>query len=269
MLEQVTRRVSRALARVATGLAAGVLAAVHTAAAVAQPKVGDQPLVAFESALVEPSHPAGPKMLSVAPRTGDFTANNVSLAELVAFAYSVRLDQVVDLPAWAASSSYHVEAHPPKKFAGRDVELLVEDVRPLVAGMLLDHFGLEAHRGQSPLYVLDEAEGGSRLRESPDQRAAPGPLAPSRSGLTGQRVRAGSLVAALEPLIGRPVLNHTGLSKLYDVDFRWDFNEHDPGKLAAALQRQLGLTLRAIPVDVLIVDRATEPRSGEAGRANR
>jgi hypothetical protein len=53
------------------------------------------------------------------------------------------------------------------------------------------------------------------------------------------------------------------------VDFRWDFNEHDPGKLAAALQRQLGLTLRAIPVDVLIVDRATEPRSGEAGRANR
>ena len=61
--------------------------------------------------------------------------------------------------------------------------------------------------------------------------------------------------------IGRPLLNHTGLSKLYDVDFRWDLNEHDPAKLAAALQRQLGLTLRAIPVDVLIVDRATELRA--------
>ncbi|HET7132084.1 MAG TPA: TIGR03435 family protein, partial [Gammaproteobacteria bacterium] len=244
MLE-VTRRVARALAAVATALAAGVGAAVQTAPAVAQPRVGDQPLVAFESALVEPSHPAGPKMLSVAPRTGEFTANNVSLAELVAFAYAVRLDQVVDLPAWAASSSYHVEAHPPKTLAGRDVELLVEDVRPLVAGLLLDYFGLEAHRGQSPLYVLDQADGGSRLLESADQRSAPGPLTPSGSGLAGQRVRAVTIVAALEPLIGRPVLNHTGLRKLYDVDFRFNLDEHDPGKLAAALQRQLGLTLRA------------------------
>ncbi|HET8699724.1 MAG TPA: TIGR03435 family protein [Gammaproteobacteria bacterium] len=261
MLKPVTRRIHRAHASVATAFSAGVLAAMQIAPVAAQPNVGDRPLVAFESALVEQSHPAGPKMLSVAPRTGDFTANNVSLAELVAFAYSVRLDQVVDLPAWAASSAYHVEAHPPKTLAGRDVELLVEDVRPLVAGLLLDYFGLEAHRGQSPLYVLDQADGGSRLPESADQRGASGPLARSGSGFAGQRVRATTLVAALEPLIGRPVLNHTGLSKLYDVDFHFDLNEHDAGKLAAALQRQLGLTLRAIPVDVLIVDRATELRT--------
>jgi uncharacterized protein (TIGR03435 family) len=154
-----------------------------------------------------------------------------------------------------------VEGRAPKDLAGRDAQLLIEDVRPLVAGLLFDYFGLEAHRGQSPLYVLDQADGGSRLRESGDQRGTPGVLAPNGAGLGGQRVRAVNIVMALEPLIGRPVLDHTGLAKLYDVDFRWDPNEHDPRKLAAELQLQLGLTLRAVPVDVLIVDHASEPRS--------
>src|SRR6185503_10947634 len=128
----------------------------------------------FEAAVVEKSHPSSPKTLNVAPRTGNFTANNVSLAELVAFAYGVRLDQVVDLPAWAASSSYHVEAQAPADLAGHDALPLVEAVRPLVAGLLLDYFALEAHRGQSPLYVLDQAGSGSRLPESADQQGTLG-----------------------------------------------------------------------------------------------
>lgn len=247
------------------GIATAALAIAWSAPpAVAQRPVGDQPLRAFESAVVEQSHPASPKTLNVAPRTGDFTAENVSLAELVAFAYGVRLDQVVDLPAWAASSTYHVEAQAPRDLAGTDVQLLVEAVRPLVAGLLFDYFALEAHRGQSPLYVLDQAGGGSRLRESADQRGAPGVVSPNASGLGGERVRSVNIVMALERLIGRPVLDHTGLAKRYDVEFRWDANEHNPQKLAAELERQLGLTLRAVPVDVLIVDRATELRARAA-----
>ena len=263
LLARVARSAARAIAALA--IVAGL-----TSPAVAQRPVGDEPLRAFEAAVVEQSHPASPKTLSVAPRTGDFTANNVSLAELVAFAYGVRLDQVVDLPAWAASSSYHVEAHAPDDLVGHDAQPLIEAVRPLVAGLLFDYFALEVHRGQSPIYVLDQADGGARLRESADQQGTPGVLAPGPSGLSGQRVRAVNIVAALEPVVGRPVLNHTGLPKLYDVDFRWDPNERDPQKLAAALQRQLGLTLRTVPVDVLIVDRATEPQgSGPRGTSPR
>jgi uncharacterized protein (TIGR03435 family) len=264
MFELVALRVRRCVSRASTALAIGAtLASLQSSAAVAQ--VGDRPLQAFESSIVEPSHPAGPAMLNVAPRTGELTANNVSLAELVAFAYGVRIDQIVDLPAWARSSTYHVEAHPPKQLAGRDVQLSIEDVRPLVVGLLFDYFALEAHRGQSSLYILDRAGGGSRLRESADQQGTPGVIASSRAGLSGRRVRAVSFVAALEPLVGRPVLNHTGLAKLYDVDFRWDANEHDPQKLAAELQRQLGLTLRTVPVDVVVVARATELRSADGG----
>jgi uncharacterized protein (TIGR03435 family) len=258
MAELFEQRFARYIARAVATLAVG---ATFAAPAAAQRAVGDQPLRAFETAVVEPSPAAGPKVLNVAPRTGDFTANNVSLAELVAFAYGVRLDQVVDLPAWAAATRYRVTAHAPDGFTDYDAPPLIEAVRPLVVGLLFDYFALEAHRGQSPLYVLDQADGGSRLRESADQHGALGVLSPSPTGLSGQRVRAVNIGAALEPVIGRPVLNHTGLAKLYDVDFQWDPKERDPQKLAAELQRQLGLTLRAVPVDVLVVDRVTELRS--------
>src|ERR1043165_2933703 len=116
------RYVSRAAAALAIG-------AAFAAPAVAQRSVGDQPLRAFEAAVVEQSNAASPKVLNVAPRTGNFTANNVSLAELVAFAYGVRLDQVVDLPVWAASSSYHVEAQAPADLTGSDAVPLVDVVR--------------------------------------------------------------------------------------------------------------------------------------------
>ncbi|HZF28668.1 MAG TPA: TIGR03435 family protein [Gammaproteobacteria bacterium] len=259
MLELLVRRVgvSRAAA------IAVVLVSAHGSPAAGQRSIGEGPLKAFESASVQPSHPAAEKLLKVEPRTGNFAASNASLAELVAFAYDVRTDQIVDLPAWAAAPRYQVEARAPKDLAGRHGQPLVEDVRPLVAGLLVDYFSLDAHRIQSPIYyLLDQADGGVRLRDSADQWAAPGFLAPSGAGFAGQRVRTRDIGTALEPLVGRPVIDHTGLYTRYDVDFRWDTHERDAQKLTAELERQLGLTLRVVQVELLIVDRATELKSG-------
>jgi uncharacterized protein (TIGR03435 family) len=239
-----------------------LLAAAPGAPATAQPRLGNQPLVAFEAARVDPSHSPS-KRLEVERHTGNFIANNASLAELIAFAYGVRTDQVIDLPAWAAGPRYDVEGRAPTELAGRDVKVLVEDVRPLVAGLLVDYFSLEAHRSQSPIYyVLEPAAGGVLLRASTDQRAAPGSLAQSAAGMAGQRVRIGSLVTALESLLERPVLNQSVLYGLYDVDFRWDPRQHDSEQLAAELERQLGLTLRVVQFELVVVDRATELEGG-------
>jgi uncharacterized protein (TIGR03435 family) len=240
-----------------------MLAVAQGSPAAAQRHLGDEPLKAFESESVQPSHPAAGKKLEVEPRTGNFTANNVSLAELVAFAYGVRIDQIVGMPAWAGAPRYHVEGRAPKELARRDAPLLVEDVRPLVAGLLVDFFSLEVHRRQSPIYyVLEQAAGGVLLRASADQRAAPGLLAPSGAGLAGQSVSVGNLVAGLESLVGRPVLNQSGLYGLYDVDLRWDIHQRDPQKLVAEIERQLGLTLHVAQFELLIVDRATELKGG-------
>jgi uncharacterized protein (TIGR03435 family) len=172
----------------------------------------------------------------------------------------VRIDQIVGIPAWAGAPRYDVQGRAPKELAGRNAQLLVEDVRPLVAGLLLDFFSLEAHRSESPIYyVLEPAAGGVLLRASADQRAAPGSLAPRGAGLAGERVSIGNLVRELELLVGHTVLNQTFLhSRLYDIDFRWDTHQRDPKKLAAEIERQLGLKLRVVQFELLIVDRATE-----------
>ena len=181
----------------------------------------------------------------------------------------MRIDQIVDLPAWAAAPRYDVEGRAPKELAGRDKQRLVERVRPLVAGLLVDFFSLEAHRRQSPIYyVLEQVDSGVRLRASADPRAARGSLVRSGAGVTGERVRIGDFVTALEELVGRPGLNNTVVAdpvlagRLYDIDFRWDAGPHGPQELAAELERQLGLTLRVVQLELVIVDGATELESG-------
>lgn len=240
-----------------------MLAMAQTSPAAAQRLFGDDALEAFESESVRPSDPAAAKKLEVDPRTGNFTASNVSLAELVAFAYGVRMDQIVGMPPWAEAPRYRVEGRAPKEFAGREARQLVEDVRPLVAGLLVDFFSLEAHRSQQPIYyVLGQVAGGTLLRASADQRAAPRVVAQNDTGLAGQDVRIASFVMALEPWVGRPVLNQTALYGLYDVDFRRNASERNQQKLAAEIERQLGLTLRVVQYELLIVDHATELVSG-------
>lgn len=256
MLEPTARRAA------AFGIAV-MLAVAMGSPAGAQQHLGDEPLKAFESESVHTSHPAADKKLDVEPRTGNFAASNVSLADLVAFAYDVRIDQIVGMPAWAGAPRYDVQGRAPKELAGRNAQLLVEDVRPLVAGLLVDFFSLEAHRSESPIYyVLEQAAGGVLLRASADQRAAPGLLAPRGAGLAGERVSIANLVTELKLLVGRTVLNQTFLYGLYDIDFRWDTHQRDPKKLAAEIERQLGLRLRVVQFELLIVDRATEPEGG-------
>ena len=240
-----------------------VLAVAPSSPTAAQQHLGDEPLEAFESQLVQASRPGTDKKLDVEPGTGDFTASNVSLADLVAFAYDVRIDQIVGMPVWAGAPRYDVQGRAPKELAGRDAQLLVEAVRPLVAGLLVDFFALEAHRSESPIYyILEPAAGGVLLRASANQRAAPGSLAARGTGLAGERVRIGNLVTELELLVGRTVLNQTLLYGLYDIDFRWDTSQRDPKKLAAEIERQLGLRLRAEQYELLIVDRATQLEGG-------
>ena len=240
-----------------------VLAVALGRSASAQQHLGVEPLEAFESQLVQTSRPEADKRLDVEPGTGNFTASNVSLADLVAFAYDVRIDQIMGLPAWADAPRYDVQGRAPKELAGRDAQLLVKDVRPLVAGLLVDFFSLETHRSEAPIYyVLEPAADGVLLRASANQRAAPGSLATRGAGLVGERVRIGSLVTELELLVRRTVLNQTQLYGLYDIDFRWDTSQRDPKKLAAEIERQLGLRLRVEQYELLIVDRATQLEGG-------
>jgi uncharacterized protein (TIGR03435 family) len=91
------------------------------------------------------------------------------------------------------------------------------------------------------------------------------------------RIRAGGvrlrdLAAVLTPIVGRIVIDRTGLTDRYDLELTWtpdqprqatDLLALDPSgvSLFTALQEQLGLRLSGGhgPVDVLVIDSVSPP----------
>jgi uncharacterized protein (TIGR03435 family) len=75
--------------------------------------------------------------------------------------------------------------------------------------------------------------------------------------------------SGLALILGRKVIDQTGLSGKYDLDAEWTRDTRPPGPQAfgvgpttfAALEEQLGLKLieQTGPVDVLVIDRAERP----------
>ncbi len=78
-------------------------------------------------------------------------------------------------------------------------------------------------------------------------------------------IRAGSEgdAGTLEYMLGKPVIDETGLTKHYDFELKWTVGGDErpaPGVLTRALREQLGLELTAArrPVEVLVVDRVAK-----------
>jgi uncharacterized protein (TIGR03435 family) len=74
----------------------------------------------------------------------------------------------------------------------------------------------------------------------------------------------------LSAILGRPVVDRTGESRLFDIHLRWTPDDAQTGPILAgpdgpsiftAVQEELGLKLvsQKAPVDVLVIDRAELP----------
>ena len=166
--------------------------------------------------------------------------------------------------------------------------------------LLADRFGLKIHHDNKdlPVYALVVGKGGAKLKEA-DASSAPAPGPSGAPGGRGGGIRmvvggttqmAGTmsmaqLSAGLANMVGRKVIDKTGLSGNYEVKLEWT---PQPGELAlrglpagagapgggppppadpngvsifTAIQEQLGLRLDSQrgPVDVIVVDGATKP----------
>jgi len=69
----------------------------------------------------------------------------------------------------------------------------------------------------------------------------------------------GSLASMLEEVIGRPVVDETGIAGVYDYELRWD--PQKPESVLSAVREQLGLELREAkrPIEFLIVEPKPTP----------
>ncbi len=214
-----------------------------------------------------PSHPINGPRISVSPDTGALIAEGISVHRLIGFAYETELSRITGEPAWLRSKYYEIEAHPPahadepSMSGGR-----IEELRQLVRGLLYDHFGLRAHREQVPLYILEIAPGGPIMPRAAQSAAQQRNIRDDSEGdIIARSVTASDLASILGKRLRRPVLNHTGLRGSYDIELTWEHNTArvtDPQALRTALREQLGLALRWIPMQVLLVDEAHELPDG-------
>ena len=277
-------------------VAAGVLSMVTgQGPARAQAPAGNP---AFEVASVRPNKSGdGRVMLGVQPG-GRFTATNVPLKMLLRQAYNVQDFQVVGGPAWLASDRFDVVA----KAAEEGINF--ETMRPLVRSLLADRFKLKVHSEtrQMPIYALVKARsdgtlGPSMKPSSADCAALMGrrgggpPPAPPPPGqpadcsfiigigkMSVGGMPVSNLATALSPMVGRIVLDKTGLTGNYSYELTYSPEQLggsppqllngapptiDPNtpSIFTALQEQLGLKLDSDrgPVEVLVVDSAEQP----------
>ena len=231
----------------------------------------------FEVATIKPSKPDEPgKAFLVQGRR--FKTINVTLSEMISFAYGVHAKQVIGAPAWAATDKFDIDAQPDGEGAPSDKQW-----KGMLQKLIVERFKFTFHRDNRELsvYVLSVAKTGPKLTKSEgDPNGLPGLFFRGRLGdLHVTNANMGDFTGLMqEAVLDRPVLNQTGLSGRFDFNLDWtpddsQFNgmgakippptdgANPPPALYTAIQEQIGLKLDAAkaPAEVLVIDHVEKP----------
>jgi uncharacterized protein (TIGR03435 family) len=237
----------------------------------ALPPASAQPSQSFEVASIKPSrNNTAESNLDSAPG-GRLTATNITVRELIRFAYGVKDYQIEHAPRWLEGERYDIAA----KSAIAAKTTLVEE-QAQVRALLIDRFHLTTHREtkQGQVYLLVVAKDGPKLTAHNDgtgsgTRKACGHLA-------GRRLTTDAIATVLSRQFEHDVLNRTGLPGKYDFQLDWTPDSgpcpaaaegSEAGSVTAmpsiftAIPQQLGLKLETSkgPVEFLAIDRVERP----------
>jgi uncharacterized protein (TIGR03435 family) len=237
----------------------------------------------FEVASIKPSDPtARGRRISVTPG-GRFTTMNASLKSLIQDAYDVRGFMISGGPAWLDTQGYDIEAKGEalsvseevlRKMTDEQRKPFMELLRSRLRTLLMERFQLRVHweTKELPVYGLVIAKNGAKLQAAKDDGTPKESMNVSANDgqvqITARGATLGPLTKALADLVGRPVLDKTGLTGSFDFTVRYtsDLGQQAPGagdgtecpSIFTALQEQIGLRLEGQrgPVEVLVIDGA-------------
>jgi uncharacterized protein (TIGR03435 family) len=261
-----------------TALAAAALLAAAATGQTAAP-------LAFEVASIKPAGPCCAPGQWRESKVGDDRVDfhNVTLRYCIAFAYRLKEYQVSG-PAWIGELRYELAA---KGAEGTRREQLPAMMQALLA----DRFRLELHHEKKDfnVFALLVNKNGPKLKEATVEPGAPegANFGMSMSGTGVGRIEARradmpAFANTLPRLVGRPVVNLTGLTGRYDFDV--EFSREDVNGMGMALPatpggaappapefgvsifvsiQRIGLKLEAqkLPLDAIVVDRAEKTPS--------
>lgn len=234
------------------------------------------PPISFEVVSVKPSMP-NCNLRMIGPSPDGFHLHCVSLLQLVQYAYGLNLFEegnVLGLPKWAATEHFDLDAPIPGSDRARFEALpSLEKVR-LLRPVLDDRFALRSHeeRREMPVYALVQGKLPLKLKPTdPSVADKPTLMMVGRNRIKGYHCNTDNFVSFISPLRGRPVIDRTGLTGMYD--FTLDFtpetgNQPAPGdedapSIFTSVQEQLGLRLipDKAPLPVLVVEASKRPEA--------
>jgi len=294
-----------------TFFCAGMLAITMSAAVAEAGTAGPT----FEVASVKPSAPMVGNRLMVrmqggpgSPDPGQITYTNVALKNVIMAAYNIKGYQVSG-PGWIDNERFDIMAKIPKGATK-------EEFQQMLQNLLAERFKLKIHHEskEMPIMALVVGKNGPKLKESPKEEqppqdtpgggaAGPPDIKMGKDGMPQMRMPAGgrgmmmmatgakmkmqagrqstgAIAEMLGNQLGRPVVDQTGLTGLYDYELEYAPDESmrmggipaapppDGGgggagapessgpTLMTAIQEQLGLRLESKrgPVDLVVID---------------
>jgi uncharacterized protein (TIGR03435 family) len=212
----------------------------------------------FEVASIHPT-PPDVRMAGISTAGGEFKAQNVSVRRLIEHAYDLRPFQLKGGPGWIDTGRYTIVA----KSAASE-----EEARVMLQRLLADRFGLQLHRTTEEqrvhaLVVTDQ----SRLHPTKNPEQTFATIAPEDGGRL--RVKFSSyalmnLAAALSREMEQMVVDETGLTGLFDIEFTLegalDGPAPPPIRFVPALP-DFGLKLvsRRGPVEIYTIEAVERP----------
>ena len=242
----------------------------------------------FEVSTIKPSAPDARATAIGMPPGGRLEIVNMTLREMIVNAYNVQPFQVSGGPGWLDSVHYDISAK-----AG--AQQTREDVLLMLQALLADRFQLAFRREirQLPIFALVLARKDGKLgpRLIPSKEGACTPFDPAKpfavdtmrlcgafslgsDGLTLVGGTISSLTPRLSRLLGRVVIDKTGLTRNFDINIEWSPDETlamqpaNRGRvdnigpaIFTVFRHDLGLDFKAErgPVEILIVQRAEKP----------
>jgi bla regulator protein BlaR1 len=238
----------------------------------------------------------------LSPSPGRLTLNCATVEGLILGAYS-RYENgrtnfslaplVLGAPSWINSERYSISA----KSAGQENRAIMNG--PMLQALLQDRFKLKVNRQtrQIPVFALSVTRSGARLKPFQegtcipvDYAQDPAPQAPGQPPFCQNRIQSkaanqramhipGATVttfsALLGVILGRPVIDRTGINGRFDFDVDFAIDQSTPGfapettptdpavgvSVFTAVQEQLGLKLESTkgPGEVLVIDHVERP----------
>lgn len=180
-------------------------------------------------------------------------AQNTSLTILIAIAYNMSDDRIIDKPSWLDGTLYTVRAKPEG-----DAALTEEQYQSLLQDLLRRRFHLAVHRETRQVsgYELVVAKSGLKLQPAPKSDAMAYILS---NGLQCPSVSIKTLASLLARPVGHPVVDKTSLTGTYKLDLKFAPNnvpDSDLPDIFTAVQEQLGLKLESkkVPAEFLVID---------------